>query len=477
VDNLPDWMQADIWRPLPGRNKDRSTFDWQIAKECARAGLKMADYIALYRLGAQEEFASKWREKEMNRPGSGDEYLARTYAKAKIAAEKEGPLPEKPDVEPVWQDDAPAEEGPPVEAPPSAQADWSEFVLTAEDVPDEEEEVPYLIFPWLQREAIHCVHGPTGGGKSYFTAHQLYGLALGKAVGPFDVPMGPKKVLYIDGEMGKRTLRKRLRDLKRSYGADARRNFVIWSPYFAPKGTDLDVNIIDPEQQQRFAIMARNFGADVIVFDNVRTCARGMIENDADSWEKLNEYWRKLRQLGLTVVWVHHNKKPQQAGGSDPEGSYSGSTNAMTVVEVQVPVLPVAVSKVEEWSEGRRRASGGARSITHGIVVDLAHAKNREKDLSIHSKMTLVYERNEETGAVQLKGFDEKRPEDTKVNLSKPQWVWAYWSGVATGGVPMPKKDIARTLKIPEGSIHYYAKSVEGNPAAQQAVREAFGAG
>lgn len=492
---LPEWMQMKLMEDVPP--SDRSTFDWQVAKECARAGLKMGDLLALYGLAPQEPFASKWREKEMNRPNSGNEYLARTYVKARVAAEKEGPLPEKPDTE--WlnhvypyndEEELPAEiqaelarlrreerelwaKGGEVEAPAEAQADWSQYVLTANDIDEkEEEDVPYLIHPWLQQEAIHCVHGPTGGGKSYFVAHQLYGLAIGKGAGPFDVTR-PARVLYIDGEMGKRTLRKRLRDLKRSYGPDHNGNFIIWSPYFFPKGMDIDVNILEPEQQQRFTLMARNHKADVIVFDNVRTCARGMVENDADSWEKLNEYWRKLRQLGLTVVWVHHNKKPQQ-GSSDPEGSYSGSTNAMTVVEVQVPVLPVAVSKVEEWSERRRKASGGRKSISHGITVDLAHAKNRERDLAIHKKITLAYERDEQTGKVQLVGFDEKRSDDDKTaNLSKRQWAWGYYTGII-GGRPLTKAEISKELKIPEGSVHYYFTAVEQNKAEQDEVRDLF---
>jgi hypothetical protein len=472
VDNLPDWMQADIWRPLPGRNKDRSTFDWQIAKECARAGLKMADYIALYRLGAQEEFASKWREKEMNRPGTGDEYLARTYAKAKIAAEKEGPLPEKPELEPVWQDDTPAEEDPPspVEVPLQAQFDWIDAVRTCKQIRNlPEEPTEFLIFPWLQKGAIHCVHGPSGAGKSYFIAHQLFGLARGRGIGPFTVK-APAKVLYIDCEMGGRTIRNRMRGLERSYGYDEDERFMVWSPFFAPRGSTPHVDLLDPETQQNIVLMVKRLDPEVIVIDNARACTDDLIENDADGWKKLNRFWLKLREeieRERTVVWVHHDNKAKEGR------TYAGNTTAITVSEVVVPLTPLKKAKVVEIADQIGHRTGGEYTVRHGIEVDMSDSKVREKDPSIHEKWTLIYKVCREDEVTQMEGWSERDGEPGDMTgLSKQEQAWFLTR--FPGGPKLSNREAAERFdpKISYKSVERWAREVGEQEAIKEKVRK-----
>jgi KaiC/GvpD/RAD55 family RecA-like ATPase len=469
---LPGWMQDKLMSEQP-HPEGRSHFDWQVAKECARAGLTVGDMLALYRLWQHERFADKWKEKESQRAGQGDEYLKNTYAKAHIEASKEGPLPTAPripryakpwaevtDYCPLLDDDVPGQADP---------SDWADYVKTFEDFKDEEEgPVDYLISPLLQKDAIHMVHGPSGAGKSYFIGHQLYGLAVGKGVGPFTVAR-PARVLYIDGEMGERTIRARTRGFVRAYGLDRDGNFMLWSPYFAPKGVDINLNVLDPEHQQRIILMATKHKAEVVVIDNIRTCTKGMVENDSDAWEELNRFWRKLRQLGFTVVFVHHDNKSKE------DGTYSGSTNAITVVEVQIPVKPMSTAKAEEYSEAERNRSRGPdgraeRDITHAIVVDLAGAKNREKDLSIHKKMELVYVRELEDGKVTMHGWKDKADEKAlrEADLSTEEKAWALMTG-CFGAIPS-LREAGEVMKVSHQSIKNYKEKIDNLPEVRAKV-------
>jgi hypothetical protein len=423
---LPEWMQTKLMDDAPPA--DRSTFDWQVAKECARAGLKMGDLLALYILGAQEPFASKWREKEMNRPGSGSEYLARTYAKARVSAEKEGPLPEAPDPEALpggyisAEEEEIAELAREAEVQKSAAFDWIEAVLTCKRIRHlPEEPTVHLIFPWLQKGAIHCVHGPSGAGKSFFLAHQLYGLARGKGIGPYTVAQ-PEKVLYIDCEMGGRTIRGRMRGLERAYGLDEEERFMVFSPFFAPRGSAPYVDLFDAETQQNIGLMVKRLDPEVVVIDNARACTDDLVENDAEGWKKLNRFWVWLRE-GIererTVVWVHHDNKAKEGR------TYAGNTAAITVTEVVVPITPLKKVKVLEIADDVKRRTGGEYTVRHAIEVDMSDSKIRDKDPAIHDKWTLMYKVCLEDEVTQMEAWSETAGDPGDMTeLSKQERAW-----------------------------------------------------
>jgi hypothetical protein len=440
-----------------------------VAKECARAGLKMGDLLALYILGAQEPFASKWREKEMNRPGSGSEYLARTYAKARVSAEKEGPLPEAPDPEalPGGYADEYTREMEKIEhelreeeqAQETAGFDWYDAIMTCKRVRGlPEEPTEFLIFPWLQKGAIHCVHGPSGAGKSFFLAHQLFGLARGKGIGPFTVA-APEKVLYIDCEMGGRTIRSRMRMLERAYGYDDDERFLVWSPWFAPRDYIPYVDLFDPEVQQRIGLMVRRADPEVIVIDNARSCTDSLIENDAEGWKKLNRFWLWLRSgidRDRTVVWVHHDNKAKEGR------TYAGNTAAITVTEVVVPLTAVPDDKVDNMAKIEEARSGGEYTVRHAVVVDLTNAKNREKDTKIHRKWTLMYRACSEDGVTKL---DEWNEGSELSGLSDQERAWAM---VRRLGKSLA--DAAKELRIGKTTADRWVKSLDGNAEIENKV-------
>lgn len=470
---LPGWLQGKILEN-DIHTDGRSTFDWQVAKECARAGLNAADLCALYHLSANELFASKWREKEMQRPGAGDAYLMRTFAKARIEAEREGPLPETPDLSHL---DTSYEPGPFADEQ-QAVVDWGDGLWTVRDaLSEEDKEVEYWIFPWLQKGAVHCVHGPTGAGKSHFVGHQLYGLAIGKSVGPFHCT-GKARVLYIDGEMGVRTINRRTRGLVRAYddpnNPDPDGNFIHWSPYRFPKGIDVQVNLLDPEHQQRILLLIEKAKAEVVVFDNIRTLTMGLQENEMNGWQVLNNFWCKLRQYGLTVIWVHHDNKGKE------DGTYSGNTNAMSVTEVQIPLKKVPESRRQEMELFVSQVTNGKAVVKEAVYVDLAHGKNRERDLSIHRKTELIYAHwiDGETVAddrVVMRGWPTQETLQKELGLlSRKEQVWGYANGWGTMGECLSEREIAKRTGISKTTVSRYIKEIDADPAAQARVRAAI---
>jgi len=191
----------------------------------------------------------------------------------------------------------------------------------------------YLIEPWLQVGSVTQVHGYSGHGKSMFVQHCMAALASGKRhVGPFEV-MGPARVLYLDFEMGRSTIARRLAEMKQMHG-DTEDRLQIWTPFIDP---DVDINLHKPEGLQELQGWLEFARPDVVVIDTIRTAWPGLLENSSDEWAKINSLVVKIRNAGIAVVLVHHSNKPGEGG----LGREAGSTNQLTVLETQIRVTQV----------------------------------------------------------------------------------------------------------------------------------------
>ena len=61
-------------------------------------------------------------------------------------------------------------------------------------------------------------------------------------------------------------------------------------------------------------------GIDLVIFDNLSTLTAVIRDNDADSWNPIQEYMLRLRRRNISVLIVHHaNKGGQQRGTSRRE--------------------------------------------------------------------------------------------------------------------------------------------------------------
>jgi len=191
----------------------------------------------------------------------------------------------------------------------------------------------FLIEPWLQAGSVTQVHGYSGHGKSMFVAHCMAALASGKRhIGPFEV-MGPARVLYLDFEMGRSTIARRLAEMKQIHG-DTEDRLQIWTPFV---DDDIEMNFHKPDGLQELQGWIEYSRPDVVVIDTIRTAWPGLLENSADEWAKINSLAVKIRNAGIAVVLVHHSNKP----GDNGLGREAGSTNQLTTLETQIRVTQV----------------------------------------------------------------------------------------------------------------------------------------
>jgi len=66
------------------------------------------------------------------------------------------------------------------------------------------------------------------------------------------------------------------------------------------------LNIAESETQLAITAHCTETGAEVLFLDNLSCLASGMVENDADAWEKVLHWLLDLRRRKIAVVIVHH---------------------------------------------------------------------------------------------------------------------------------------------------------------------------
>ena len=109
------------------------------------------------------------------------------------------------------------------------------------------------------------------------------------------------KVLYVDGEMPPDLMRSRCEGLQASNG-----NLEFLNHEILFERTGKVLNIANAEAQQAITARCVNTRSKVLILDNLLTLASGMKENEADSWELVNNWLLDLRRRKIAVVIVHH---------------------------------------------------------------------------------------------------------------------------------------------------------------------------
>jgi hypothetical protein len=196
----------------------------------------------------------------------------------------------------------------------------------------------YLIEPWLRKGTIVQVYAYSGHGKSMLVTNALYALACGhRHFGPWEMPSGAARTLYLDYENGPGTIGTRLASLEAMFG-DAADRFAIWTP-FVEEGEEM--NLRSQQGVNALEGWVKWYNPDIVVIDTVRSAFPGLQENDAAEWSNINTLAIKLRNAGYAVIIVHHSNKP----GEDGLGREAGSTNQLTVLETQIRITQVFEDK------------------------------------------------------------------------------------------------------------------------------------
>jgi len=175
-----------------------------------------------------------------------------------------------------------------------------------------------ILGAWLEEGALGMIHAPRGVGKTFFSLSLAYAISTGQPLLGWSAPE-PRRVLYIDGEMGAYKLKKRLQQICNGQPvaiAPDRMSILSISSF----GGDLP-NLSDPAAQ--LAIYGPACAhADVIIVDN-EGCVCSQLDardDEVKRWGRLRSFYLSLKAQGKTIVHVHHSgKSGAQLGTSQRE--------------------------------------------------------------------------------------------------------------------------------------------------------------
>jgi hypothetical protein len=171
-----------------------------------------------------------------------------------------------------------------------------------------------ILTPWLPAQGLAMIYAPRGIGKTHVALGVGYAIASNTSFLGWK-SVGPKNILYLDGEMPASLMKERLSAIIKAQGSPLLSTFQLITP-------DL----------QKFAMpdLATSFGQtslepylkniELIIVDNISTLCRSSKENEADSWLPVQEWALKMRAAGKSVLFIHHaGKGGAQRGTSKRE--------------------------------------------------------------------------------------------------------------------------------------------------------------
>ena len=167
-----------------------------------------------------------------------------------------------------------------------------------------------LLGEWFAEGDLGILFAFRGVGKTWFALGIATALSTGGKLGEWQAHEAVR-VLYVDGEMPADLMRDRCCGLE---GNNERLEFLNHEILFDRTGKVL--NITNSETQQAITQHCIGSGIKVLILDNLSTLARGMKENEADSWELVNNWLLDLRRRKIAVVIVHHAGRSGEMRGT-----------------------------------------------------------------------------------------------------------------------------------------------------------------
>jgi RecA-family ATPase len=183
------------------------------------------------------------------------------------------------------------------------------------------------------------VYGRSGAMKSWLLLHLGLHLAAGQPwLGKFNIPQ-PRKVLYIDEEMGEYRLRRRLKRLGEGVGFGLEELQLGTLARLGLKGDEKG------PQELLKAFESWQWRPDIIIIEALRRVLGGS-ENNA---EDVAAFWRNIgpiTEAGITLIVSHHMRKgvPQLRRGANTSrmgGSFdavSGSGDLLAGVDAALAI-------------------------------------------------------------------------------------------------------------------------------------------
>lgn len=179
--------------------------------------------------------------------------------------------------------------------------------------------VEFVIDPILPVQGLGELFAPRGMGKTFVGLEIAFCVAVGeKKCFSWDVPKA-RRVVYVDGEMAANRVQGRLRSIALGHGL----RMPPDPSYIRIITRDLEdrevcLNISTREGQRN--IEEHLMDGDFLLLDNLSCLTSGGKENEGDDWVPVAGWLLRLRQRGITVLFIHHaGKGGEQRGTSRRE--------------------------------------------------------------------------------------------------------------------------------------------------------------
>jgi len=190
----------------------------------------------------------------------------------------------------------------------------------------------FLLYPLIPQNGLSLLYAERGAGKTFMAMAIACAAASGFDFLNFKAEK-PRRVLYIDGEMDAREMQDRLNLLIAGFESEGktviRENINLFLSGLQDNATMPD--LATPAGQRQIELYAKN--VDLIIVDNIFSLYTAGRENDADSWVKYNEWSRKMRAMGKSILWLHHTGKDKTRG---PRGSSAIEAILNTSIALEV---------------------------------------------------------------------------------------------------------------------------------------------
>ncbi|MCK4870023.1 MAG: AAA family ATPase [Gammaproteobacteria bacterium] len=193
-------------------------------------------------------------------------------------------------------------------APPKKQL---RVVTFAELVKYEFKPRELILAPWLATQSLSMVHAPRGLGKTHLSLGIAYAVASGGQFLQWEAEK-PRGVLFVDGEMPGNALQERLNLIALSGSDSLEAPLHFLTPDLQEFGMP---DISTPEGWQQIEDHITD-EIELIIIDNLSSLVRSGRENEAESWQPIQDWALSLRARGKSVIFIHHSGKGGQQRGT-----------------------------------------------------------------------------------------------------------------------------------------------------------------
>src|SRR5271165_4276675 len=212
------------------------------------------------------------------------------------------------------------------------------------------------------------IAGFRGTGKTFFSLSCALALAQGGTFLGFDIPT-PRSVLYVDGEMDPADLQARA--IAQQAGFEDTGNgcghpdLAFLSHAVFKNGLPDLASADNPAGRQR--VEDELSGKDVLFLDNLSSLCRTGVENDAGSWEVMQNWLIGLRRKGYAIIMVHHTGKPRETGES---GDQRGTSKREDILNTSIALRPKSGTKGGEFKTAFTKMRGRVKPDPISTVLN-----------------------------------------------------------------------------------------------------------